>query len=50
MSQHDKLKELALAATPGPWYDDSEWSPDDVSIWAGLLLYFMFLRECRNEY
>jgi hypothetical protein len=31
----DDLKEKAKAATAGPWFDDSEWSPDDVSIWSG---------------
>jgi len=31
----EELKKLAQAATQGAWYDDSEWSPDDVSIWSG---------------
>lgn len=31
----EELKILALAATAGPWFNDSKNSPDDVSIWAG---------------
>lgn len=35
MQDLEDLKRLAFGATQGPWYDDSAWSPDDVSIWNG---------------
>ena len=35
MTTHDELRKLAEAATPGPWIEDSENHPDDISIWAG---------------
>jgi hypothetical protein len=31
----ERLKRLANEATPGPWFEDSNNHPDDISIWSG---------------